>query len=702
MKVMLLKKLWHILFPCLILFFHLQSLHAQICVDDYFFINFNTATVQNPVATISTIQNEIITAGNAQRYNSLLQGGWLTKFSAQGTILWSKLYYTSLLNFLNFTSIVPADNDNYLITGNIGDIDSGSWKSDCLCFTVHFSEYALLMKVDKYGNVIWSRILSNLIRPFASSDITSVETTIDGDFILSLNYFTTTDYRLIMRIDPDGNVKWTTLISSTSRNASYGNAKLKILDNGNIVFTNYASVLDNDYPYQRRGYYFGCLNVTTGERIWSHLFLGRDTLSYRQNVFGEVVNISELPNRDLSFITSYADAPVNSYFRKTDHVLNFIADSSGILKKVISYTSSVSPFYASSVAENGIGDRVILMDDGDSPYMMNTNFNGDILWQKGYAAIGRGQATKCVLSTDYGFYFFSFTNNGGSKDPKLVKTDMSGNAPCVESQFTVTAKDVVSSYFMQNLNLIYEKSAAKWSDVPLGIYNYFIKGNNVCRIACCSDVTDTANAVNLCNVGAYTLPNNDIVKTSGTYTITYKTTKGCDSIVYYNINFSFTPKVSLGADTCFGGKDSVVLKTQSGYINYVWNGITTNSPIYVVKQPGTYSVTVSNMCGIKTDTVQVLKSCEFEIYMPNAFTPNGDGLNDWFRVPKQNYNRLISFTIFNRWGQKVFATQNISEGWNGMNGEYQASIGTYVYIIVMKSLDGRKTFTEKGYVTLIR
>src|SRR6266496_1290931 len=440
MKVMLLKKLWHILFPCLILFFHLQSLHAQICVDDYFFINFNTATVQNPVATISTIKNEIITAGNAQRYNSLLQGGWLTKFSAQGTILWSKLYYTSLLNFLNFTSIVPADNDNYLITGNIGEIDSGSWKSDCLCFTVHFSEYALLMKVDKYGNVIWSRILSNLIRPFASSDITSVETTIDGDFILSLNYF----------------------------------------------------------------------------------------------------------------ITTYADAPVNSYFRKTDHVLNFIADSSGILKKVISYTSSVSPFYASSVAENGIGDRVILMDDGDSPYMMNTNFNGDILWQKGYAAIGRGQATKCVLSTDYGFYFFSFTNNGGSKDPKLVKTDMSGNAPCVESQFTVTAKDVVSSYFMQNLNLIYEKSAAKWSDVPLGIYNYFIKGNNVCRIACCSDVTDTANAVNLCNVGAYTLPNNDIVKTSGTYTIIYKTTKGCDSIVYYNINFSFTPKVSLGADTCFG------------------------------------------------------------------------------------------------------------------------------------------------------
>lgn len=418
---MLLKKLWYILLPILILFSHLQALHAQICVDDYFFINFNTATVQNPVATISTTQNEIITAGNAQRYNSLLQGGWLTKFSAQGTILWSKLYYTSVLNFLNFTSIIPADNDNYLITGNIGDIDSGSWKSECLCFTVHFSEYALLMKVDKYGNIIWSRTLSNIRRPFASSDITDIEPTKDGDFILSLNYFTTTDYRVIMRIDKDGNVKWTTLISSKSRNASYGNAKLKILDNGSIVFTNYASVLDNDYPYQRQGYYFGCLNAVTGERIWSHLFLGRDTLSYGQNVFGEVVNISELPNHDLSFITSYADAPVNSYFRKTNRVLNFIADSSGILKKVISYTSAVPSLYASSVAAHDNENRIILMDDGDAPFMMSINSNGDILWQKGYARVGRGQATKCVLGTNYGFYFFLLPITVEVKTQSLLK-----------------------------------------------------------------------------------------------------------------------------------------------------------------------------------------------------------------------------------------------------------------------------------------
>src|SRR4030095_4850128 len=134
-----------------------------------------------------------------------------------------------------------------------------------------------------------------------------------------------------------------------------------------------------------------------------------------------------------------------------------------------------------------------------------------------------------------------------------------------------------------------------------------------------------------------------------------------DSIVYYNIDFSFNPKAGLGPDTCFGQKDSVLLKTATGYENYIWNGTATNTPQYVVKQPGVYIVSASNRCGVGSDTVQVLKSCEFEIYMPNAFTPNGDGLNDLFRIPPQNYNLLISFTIYNRWGQKIFTTKNIGE-----------------------------------------
>jgi gliding motility-associated-like protein len=158
----------------------------------------------------------------------------------------------------------------------------------------------------------------------------------------------------------------------------------------------------------------------------------------------------------------------------------------------------------------------------------------------------------------------------------------------------------------------------------------------------------------------------------------------------------------LGADTCLGEKDSLVLKAVPGYNTYIWNGISTASSKYVVRQPGDYVLQIENECGMQSDTVKILQQCAFDIFMPNAFTPNGDGRNDLFRVPPQNYNRLISFTVFNRWGQKIFETKNISEGWNGMNREYPAAAGTYIYIIVMKSLDDKTTFTKKGWVTLIR
>ncbi len=692
------KKYSAIVYLLSFLFLNHQAGYAQICVDDHFSVNYNTATVQNPVAAISDAQDEITMAGNVFRYNSLLQGGWLTKFSAQGTILWSKHYYTGTFNFLNFTNIVADGNDNFLITGNIGDVDTTVWP------LAHLTEYAFLMKADKYGNIIWTKMLQNLIRPFAYSDINSIIKTNDGDFILALGYYTTKSYNAIIRINGDGKVKWTMLVTSPLMYPAFGNVILKQLSNGNLVFAEYASVFDDIHPYQRRGYYMACVDAATGERLWNRFFIGRDTLSFTDKVFTDIINITELPNHDLSFITSYAPASIPSYLRKTDRVLNFVTDSFGILKKVLSYTSATPPLYATSVAEFGkSGDRAILMDNGDTAYMIGINDQGEMLWQKAYGGIGRTQETKNILHTNYGFYFFSLTHNGGSKDPKLVKTDTLGNIPCVESGFTATAEDATAAYFMQNLSLTYEKSPSIWSDLPVpGVYNYFIQGTDICRIACCKDVTDTAGTINLCNEESFALPNNDVVKNSGTYTVTYKTSEGCDSIVYYNINFFYTPKVSLGGDTCFSETDSLILKTEPGYDTYAWNGINTANSTYIARQPGVYIVQVSNECGTNADTLQILEKCEFEIYMPNAFTPNGDGRNDVFRVPPQINNRLISFAIYNRWGQIVFITNNINEGWNGIYNSMPATTDTYIYQVVMETIDGKKRISKKGWVLLLR
>jgi gliding motility-associated-like protein len=691
------KRLGAAKLTCLFFLLSVSSAGAQVCVDDYFNVNLTTATVQNEVAIISAPENEVLAAGNVFRYNSLLQGGWLTQFSAQGTVLWTRQYYTGAFNFLNFTNVISADNESYLVTGNIGDVDTTTWP------LTHLTEYGFLLKIDKYGNVIWSKRLSNLISPFATSNINSIEKTKDGSFILTVSYFNFRQYTVVMKMTQDGDVIWTSLMSSPSRNDGFGDAKVKILNSGDIVFGGTANIVGDNTSYQRKGYYFACLDGTTGTQLWKRLFLGWDTLSLGQATTAEIINITELPDNSLSFITSYANRTIQGGLRKTDKVLNFITDASGILKKVISYSSEFPPLYASSASDAGNGNRTILMDNGDVPSLMRIDAQGDIVWQKAYALIRRGQATKTVLTTAFGNYFFCSTDNGGSTDPKLIKTDNDGNMPCVESTFPITMTDATPDFFMQPLNVNFESGVAGFdSRIQVGAYNYIMQSEATCRKACCNDVTDTADEVRLCNLPFYVLANNDTVRNSGLYPVKYKTTKGCDSIVYYNVVLNFTPSAKLGADTCLGEKDSLVLKAVPGYNTYIWNGISTASSKYVVRQPGDYVLQIENECGMQSDTVKILQQCAFDIFMPNAFTPNGDGRNDLFRVPPQNYNRLISFTVFNRWGQKIFETKNISEGWNGMNREYPAAAGTYIYIIVMKSLDDKTTFTKKGWVTLIR
>lgn len=95
------------------------------------------------------------------------------------------------------------------------------------------------------------------------------------------------------------------------------------------------------------------------------------------------------------------------------------------------------------------------------------------------------------------------------------------------------------------------------------------------------------------------------------------------------------------------------------------------------------------------------------LILPNVFTPDGDGLNDYFYVIAGKDVKLVKqFQVFNRWGEKVFEKNNgntntYASGWNGMFKGVKAPMGTYVYLIVVELQDG-STETYKGNITLIR
>jgi gliding motility-associated-like protein len=86
--------------------------------------------------------------------------------------------------------------------------------------------------------------------------------------------------------------------------------------------------------------------------------------------------------------------------------------------------------------------------------------------------------------------------------------------------------------------------------------------------------------------------------------------------------------------------------------------------------------------------------------IPSAFTPNGDGLNDIFR-PALNFQKLVDFSVYNRWGQQVFQTNDKTHGWDGTYQGKPLDMGVYYYMIIVGDPDGQNII-HKGEVTLIR
>lgn len=219
-----------------------------------------------------------------------------------------------------------------------------------------------------------------------------------------------------------------------------------------------------------------------------------------------------------------------------------------------------------------------------------------------------------------------------------------------------------------------------------------------------------AVTTNLCEGQIYTLPNGHKVNVAGTYRDTLKSLGGCDSIIVTQLAFKPKPKISFEiskAGELFEG-ENVNIKALSENGNYTWfenmQPLPRNSadiPITVKGGETMYKVVLNAFGCEVTDSIKVIGLSE--IKMPNAFTPNNDGINDFFTIASKSEKiyKIVKFDVFNRQGKLVYNTSNSSSGWDGnYNGEELVS-DAYVYLILLESPAG-KVFKFSGEVMLIR
>jgi len=204
------------------------------------------------------------------------------------------------------------------------------------------------------------------------------------------------------------------------------------------------------------------------------------------------------------------------------------------------------------------------------------------------------------------------------------------------------------------------------------------------------------------------------------YTVTISTIQGTDTcksnltttVSVYPFSYN-TSSISVSATTLTLGQSSTV--TLNGFVNNgtvtvvppTQTSITSNTTIVITPtKPGEYTVyfTDENGCAhvLKTIYLSVITSIcdEGVVYLPTGFTPNNDGINDVLFI-RSNFITEVYLTIYDRWGEKLFETSDIKNGWDGSFKGKLLDQGVYGYYMTFKCNNGEESF-KKGNITLMK
>lgn len=177
--------------------------------------------------------------------------------------------------------------------------------------------------------------------------------------------------------------------------------------------------------------------------------------------------------------------------------------------------------------------------------------------------------------------------------------------------------------------------------------------------------------------------------------------------------YGVVPTPHLGSDTTVCEGISLFLtSTADAETTIAWQD-GSSQLIYNVNAPGIFNLDISTPCASLSQTVDIIPGTDCfvaeihnKIYIPNVFSPNGDGINDVFTVSYGADLDVIGMegSIFDRWGNLVFGSQDIPFRWDGLfNGEHMMP-GVYIYTLIISYLDNGQVRVKyfPGDITLIR
>ena len=716
---------------CTVLFFLTANAASQCIKDSDFYSITYRGLDKNHISFATAIsQSEVISLTRHSVFSD-----FVTKFTSQGKVIWSNEYipdypfdywwqYPWYENTLMEGMTMGNDSTCFIYgsTTEHGTTLNGAGPPD--------HKAGLILHLDKSGNVISGKYLGNWRTGYSVNNLIQLP---DGNLIVYLrsHFFPYTSK--VLCIDAAGVIIWATPLQTNSlyKEASTANPVMKQLSNGNIIVENeMVRNLDDtlQYPFQppiivpAPLYYFHFFTIdgSNGHLLeeYSYQCPPLTNTNAPPDFVPRIKNVTELPGGNLSILADMyipADSVIfynHRIFSRT--VVNLITNMDGGFFLHYAYHSQNGSVILQNAWPTGNnGEQIALAVDSSSQQLVLFKIAPDahIEWSKSFAnALATPNLSGIAMEKQNNKGFFLFQT-----DPELISFHVSitndiGNIPCTQlPAMTIVTEEFPWPWYGNKvyLNMLLPLDIDfRYSPFLFAIKAHPLTQATDCQYqqGCCADVIDSLHPhiISICENETYTLPDNTVVKKTGTYYTTLKTTRGCDSIVFYNIKLLKSPShLTTSPDTCMNGASSIQLRALEGYDDYWWNNILSDKSVYQIHTPGNYTVKVQNSCGSKTATIIVYDRCDFPIYFPGAFTPNGDHLNDVLKIPALNKNKLRRLSIFNRWGQLVFKTTNPDDGWDGRLKGIAQPIGVYIYFLEMESLSGQR-LDQKGTVVLIR
>ena len=386
-----------------------------------------------------------------------------------------------------------------------------------------------------------------------------------------------------------------------------------------------------------------------------------------------------------------------------------------------------------------MNDTLICMGDIVTLYAYGgVNYN----WYPTTGMINPGHQTPNVIPLDTTVYFVDITTPNGCVFTDSVQINVEFSSPqpivpndtilCSGDTLTIEIQGVSNATWSPNFGLS-DPNSPSTLVYPTNTTTYNIEFENTCAIVN-ADFTVTVigiasqvvNDTSICpgdtanlwatNGSAYSwsptesLSHPDSSNTlaypqqSTVYTIDVFNSQGCSITEDVLVGVYDLPFVNAGADLFINYGDVVSLQGVTSH-NFYWYSIDSMSctdclnPMVSPTASSSYILYVTDTNGcINSDTVQII--LDGTLYVPNTFTPNSDGINDFFEIKGEEIN-TFEIWIFNRWGELIYNTKNMSNYWDGTYKNSPVQIDTYVWKI--KYVDNQRKHVDlTGHINVIR